>query len=235
MVIICGSLISMMESQVLAYNSPLYGRRTAQIRLKQITFEYYKEFFSSRSDNELIERYAVTGGVPKYIELFTDESDIYNAIYNNILSKSGYLYDEPNFLLRQEVTEVGRYWNSKTEIDICALDPEGNRNRVDLVKDEEGERDHAHGLLGIVEAVARRHEGGGNDLQLGEGAGERVAVGPGAQEHDQKHGQEAHAETGERRQDQREQDFFGNGSAVERAETGVGHCGSHQAADERVG
>ena len=125
MVIICGSLISMMESQVLAYNSPLYGRRTAQIRLKQITFEYYKEFFSSRSDNELIERYAVTGGVPKYIELFTDESDIYNAIYNNILSKSGYLYDEPNFLLRQEVTEVGRYWNSKTEIDICALDPEG--------------------------------------------------------------------------------------------------------------
>lgn len=39
MVIICGSLISMMESQVLAYNSPLYGRRTAQIRLKQITFE----------------------------------------------------------------------------------------------------------------------------------------------------------------------------------------------------
>lgn len=88
-----------------------------------------------------------------------------------------------------------------------ALDPEGNRNRVDLVKDEEGERDHAHGLLGIVEAVARRHEGGGNDLQLGEGAGELVAVGPGAQEHDQKHGQEAHAETGERRQDQREQVF----------------------------
>ena len=81
MVIICGSLISMMESQVLAYNSPLYGRRTAQIRLKQITFEYYKDFFSSRSDNELIERYAVTGGVPKYIELFTDESDIYIMQY----------------------------------------------------------------------------------------------------------------------------------------------------------
>ena len=111
MVIICGSLISMMESQVLAYNSPLYGRRTAQIKLKQIPFKYYKEFFSNRSDNELIERYAVTGGVPKYIELFTDESDIYNAIYNNILSKSGYLYDEPNFLLRQEVMEVGSYFS----------------------------------------------------------------------------------------------------------------------------
>lgn len=34
MVILCGSLISMMESQTLSYSSPLYGRRTAQIRLK---------------------------------------------------------------------------------------------------------------------------------------------------------------------------------------------------------
>ena len=38
MVVLCGSLISMMESQTLAYGSPLYGRRTAQIRLKQIPF-----------------------------------------------------------------------------------------------------------------------------------------------------------------------------------------------------
>ena len=41
MVILCGSLISMMESQTLSYNSPLYGRRTAQIRLTQIPFRYY--------------------------------------------------------------------------------------------------------------------------------------------------------------------------------------------------
>ena len=32
MVILCGSLISMMTSQVLSHSSPLYGRRTAQIR-----------------------------------------------------------------------------------------------------------------------------------------------------------------------------------------------------------
>lgn len=128
MVIICGSLISMMESQVLAYNSPLYGRRTAQIKLKQIPFKYYKEFFSNRSDNELIERYAVTGGVPKYIELFTDESDIYNAIYNNILSKSGYLYDEPNFLLRQEVMEVGSYFS------IIRAIAAGNSKLSDIAK-----------------------------------------------------------------------------------------------------
>ena len=41
MLILCGSLITMMKEQTLEYSSPLYGRRTAQIKLKQIPFSYY--------------------------------------------------------------------------------------------------------------------------------------------------------------------------------------------------
>ena len=111
MVILCGSLISMMQSQTLAYDSPLYGRRTAQIRLKQIPFAYYHQFFPDKSRKELIEMYAVTGGVPKYIELFSQSKDIYSAIETCVLNRSGYLYDEPHFLLQQEVSEVGSYFS----------------------------------------------------------------------------------------------------------------------------
>lgn len=111
MVILCGSLIPMMESQTLAYNSPLYGRRTAQIRLAQIPFRHYAEFFPHKNRRELIEMYAITGGIPKYIELFAESKDIYTAIQNNILNRSGYLYDEPNFLLQQEVSEIGSYFS----------------------------------------------------------------------------------------------------------------------------
>ena len=111
MVILCGSLISMMESQTLNYDSPLYGRRTAQIRLKQIPFKYYGQFFPNRPEKELIEMYSVTGGVPKYIELFGECEDIYSAIKQNILNPSGYLYDEPHFLLQQEVSEIGSYFS----------------------------------------------------------------------------------------------------------------------------
>ena len=111
MVILCGSLISMMQSQTLAYDSPLYGRRTAQIRLKQIPFAYYHAFFPEKSRKELIEMYAVTGGVPKYIELFSQSKDIYSAIETCVLNRSGYLYDEPHFLLQQEVSEVGSYFS----------------------------------------------------------------------------------------------------------------------------
>lgn len=111
MVILCGSLISMMESQTLSYSSPLYGRRTAQIRLKQIPFRYYHEFFPDKSPRELVEYYSVTGGIPKYIELFSESDDIYHAIQKNILNRSGYLYDEPHFLLQQEVSEIGNYFS----------------------------------------------------------------------------------------------------------------------------
>ena len=112
MVILCGSLINMMESQTLNYTSPLYGRRTGQIKLKQIPFENYNEFFSEKmSERELIEKYAVTGGIPKYIESFKENDNIYNEIKNHVINKQSYLYEEPNFLLQNEVSEVGNYFS----------------------------------------------------------------------------------------------------------------------------
>ena len=111
MLIICGSLINMMTSQVLNYDSPLYGRRTAQIKMKQIPFANYHEFNESLTYDEQIMNYAITGGIPKYIELFTPYTDIYTAIKKNILSPSSFLYAEPDFLLQKEVTGVGSYFS----------------------------------------------------------------------------------------------------------------------------
>ncbi|MEE0635849.1 AAA family ATPase [Adlercreutzia sp.] len=112
MVILCGSLISLMESQVLSYSSPLYGRRTAQVRMKQIPFRFYRDFFSKEiGRRELVELYSVTGGVPKYIESFRGVDDVYRGIEKSVLNSSSYLYDEPNFLLSKEVSEVGTYFS----------------------------------------------------------------------------------------------------------------------------
>ena len=57
----------MMYEQTLSYNSPLYGRRTSAIKLEAIKFEYIKEFFSKKSEIELIELYSILYGVPKYL------------------------------------------------------------------------------------------------------------------------------------------------------------------------
>jgi len=109
--ILCGSLINMMEQQVLNYSSPLYGRRTGQIKLKPLKFKYLKEFFPQSTEDELIWLYAILGGVPKYLEVFNYKGDIFESIRENILNKQSFLYEEPLFLLEKEVQEIGTYFS----------------------------------------------------------------------------------------------------------------------------
>ena len=127
MLVLCGSLISLMKAQALDYGSPLYGRRTAQIKLKQIEFRYYGEFFGNKkSAEELLPSYAVTGGVPKYIEIFEKHDDIYKAIEENVLRKASFLYEEPYFLLQNEVSEIGSYFS------LIKAIAAGNRKLADI-------------------------------------------------------------------------------------------------------
>ena len=111
MVILCGSLVRMMEEQTLNYNSPLYGRRTGQIKLQQIQFDHYNDFIPQTTFKEQVEFFAVTGGVPKYIELFDGTDNIYNQINRLILDKQSLLFEEPRFLLQNEVKEIGSYFS----------------------------------------------------------------------------------------------------------------------------
>jgi len=111
MLILCGSLITLMKRQTLDYGSPLYGRRTAQIKLKQIPFKFYGEFMAGKSNNALLPFYAVTGGVPKYIESFSGIEDLYEGIEKRILNTQSYLYEEPYFLLQKEISEIGSYFS----------------------------------------------------------------------------------------------------------------------------
>lgn len=111
MLILCGSLINMMEKHTLNYNSPLYGRRTGQIKLKQIDFMHYDRFYENMSYRDLVEHYAVTGGVPKYIELFDGKKNLFDEIERLMLTPLGLLFEEPEFLLRREVEEIGSYFS----------------------------------------------------------------------------------------------------------------------------
>jgi hypothetical protein len=108
--VLCGSIISMMYEQTLSYNSPLYGRRTSSIKLDALKFEYLSSFFPTKNEIELIELYAVLYGVPKYLELFKESDTIFKAIERNILDKNAFLYEEPRFILQNEVNEPMTYF-----------------------------------------------------------------------------------------------------------------------------
>lgn len=111
MVILCGSHISMMTSSVLSHSSPLYGRRTAQIRLRPLRFTEFSMAFENVSFEERVKIYSVTGGVPKYIEFFDNDETLEKNIVENVLDRSGFLSEEPSFLLNNEVKETSSYFS----------------------------------------------------------------------------------------------------------------------------
>lgn len=110
MLILSGSLISMMQKHALSYDSPLYGRRTAQMRLTPLPFtDIYA--VQKISFEKAVEQYAVTGGVPKYLEFFEDGRELEEQLKETVLSKSGFLYEEPNFLLKSESVTAVNYFS----------------------------------------------------------------------------------------------------------------------------
>ena len=109
--ILSGSVISMMHSEILDYSAPLYGRRTTNIHLKQLAFRYIREFLPSISREDEMNIFASFGTVPKYLELYDESRSFMENIRHNILNKNAFLYSEGNFLLKQELNDLSTYFS----------------------------------------------------------------------------------------------------------------------------
>ncbi|WP_207589986.1 ATP-binding protein [Halomontanus rarus] len=108
-VILLGSSISMMEEGALSHDSPLYGRRTGQWKLSPLEFGDIHQFFPAYSMTDLVSVYAVLGGIPAYLEQFDSDRPLLENVRDQILSKGSFLYEEPEFFLRQELREPATY------------------------------------------------------------------------------------------------------------------------------
>lgn len=108
-IILCGSSMSFMEKQVLGYQSPLYGRRTAQLQIHPFDFYEFKKYYQGFSNEEFALVYGITGGIPQYMSFFNDQLSLKENIIRNFLTPSGYLFEEPSNLLKQELREPTIY------------------------------------------------------------------------------------------------------------------------------
>ena len=107
--ILCGSSMSFMEYQVLGYESPLYGRRTAQFKIQALTYREITEFHPELKAADQALLYGVTGGIPHYINKLDVDSNLDEALLDNLFSTSSYLFEEPENLLKQELREPAIY------------------------------------------------------------------------------------------------------------------------------
>ena len=109
MLILCGSSISYMEDYVLAYKAPLYGRRTAQMKIMPFDFEETWHYFKKFSNEEKALIYGIVGGTPQYLMQMDDTLSVEDNIKNTFLNPISFLYEEPINLLKQEVREPAIY------------------------------------------------------------------------------------------------------------------------------
>ena len=107
--ILCGSSMSFMENQVLGYESPLYGRRTGQMKIQALTYKEMTAFNPQLTSEQQALVYGITGGIPHYINKLNVQNNIDEALLENLFNTSSYLYEEPENLLKQELREPAVY------------------------------------------------------------------------------------------------------------------------------
>jgi uncharacterized protein len=110
-IVLCGSYVSFMERDLLGSKNPLHGRRTGTWRLDPFEFAEARLFFPDQPIDEQLGLYGVFGGIPAYLERLNPRRTLGRNIIEAILTRGAPLYDEPRFLLMQELRDPHTYFS----------------------------------------------------------------------------------------------------------------------------
>lgn len=108
--VLCGSIISFMEKNVLSEKSPLYGRRTLSLELLPMPPDEAGRFFPKTNFVEQGEILMTFGGIPSYLELMDQKRSLQQNINSLALIKNGYFVNEVQFILREQLKNPNRYY-----------------------------------------------------------------------------------------------------------------------------
>ena len=103
--VLCGSSQNMMYGLILDSTAPLYGRADEIMKLAPIRLPYIQEALNLDAMSA-VEEYAVWGGVPRYWELRENRNSLDEALWHNVLSVNGTLYEEPIKLFQDDVMDI---------------------------------------------------------------------------------------------------------------------------------
>lgn len=109
MIILCGSAMSFIEKELLAEKNPLYGRATGILKMNEMDFADAQKFFHDFKIEDRILAYSILGGIPHYLKQFDTADSIEENIKRNILIRGNVLYNEVEFLMKQELRETSTY------------------------------------------------------------------------------------------------------------------------------
>lgn len=107
--ILCGSSVSFMETDIMGNKSPLHDRQTSSLEILPFDYLESSEFYKGYTNEQKILAYGILGGIPRYLEAFDDKLSIERNIADKIIKNGSYLHEEPNNLLKAELRETNVY------------------------------------------------------------------------------------------------------------------------------
>lgn len=118
MLILSGSSIGSIKRVAFHGDAPLYGRRTFSIKVTPFKFLEVREWFPNMAPENLVKIYAAFGGTPAYLEKIDEKLTPEENIVELILKKGSVLYDEPEYLLLEELRVPTHYMDILTAISL---------------------------------------------------------------------------------------------------------------------
>ena len=109
MLILSASSVGLLKRSFFDYSSPLYGRSDATLNLQPLRFRHLFEWFQSLAPENAVKLYAVTSGVPRYLELFSGRN-VEEGITRNFFDPNAFLFREAKELLEEEFREPETYY-----------------------------------------------------------------------------------------------------------------------------
>ncbi len=108
-IILCGSSIGAMEDGVLGYESPLYGRRTAQMMMSPLTYLECRPYLDGFSELDCLRIYGMVGGIPAYLKMFDSSRGLDRCVIDNFLRDTAFFRLEPDYILREELRDPSTF------------------------------------------------------------------------------------------------------------------------------
>ncbi|MGH8888542.1 MAG: ATP-binding protein [Acidothermaceae bacterium] len=106
--VLCGSLVSEMES-LMAERGPLHGR-LRPLQLHPVDFSKARLFLPEHPPHDQFERYAIAGGMPRYLSALAGSQALRTIVCREILSPNAALFNEGRVILEQELNEPKVYF-----------------------------------------------------------------------------------------------------------------------------
>jgi uncharacterized protein len=106
--VLCGSHVGMME-KLIASDAPLFGRVVGPLRVGPLPYAALSLFLPRYTAEQRVAVYAMIGGVPAYLERFSDSVSVTENLRNNLFRETGLFRIDPDYLIGEHVRDLKNY------------------------------------------------------------------------------------------------------------------------------